>query len=133
MCFDYINSVVAFFVVGRTFGTSYVRPIVCSECTRHADHTRGEHMQRVSADRAFGAARMHPLVPSHLLIQILSNIANICGRRVQLEGATPDVAGEILDVPELPGALFQLPSTQHPMEPHLVELVDDPSCLLITM
>ena len=62
-----------------------------------------------------------------------SKVSKIGGRRVQLASTSPDVPGEWLDVPELPGQLLQLPSTHHQMDGPLAELVDDPTFLLVDM
>ena len=67
------------------------------------------------------------------LNSVPSKLAKIGGRRIQLASTHPDEEGEVIEVPELPGGLLQLPSTQQQMDSRLVELVDDPTFLLIGM
>ena len=67
------------------------------------------------------------------LNSVPSKLAKIGGRRIQLARTHPDEEGEVIEVPELPGGLLQLPSTQQQMDSRLVELVDDPTFLLIGM
>ena len=67
------------------------------------------------------------------LNSVPSKLAKIGGRRIQLASTHPDEEGKVIEVSELPGGLLRLPSTQQQMDSRLVELVDDPTFLLIGM